>query len=338
MRRLAHPVPTLLCVALAAAGTASAQSFSVVPAAPDRHDAIAIEVRYTSPCPGDGGTAEVSGTEIALFATENCGCSPFAHSENFLTLLVPPLPEGQYQVKLYAAANDEQPGCAFSPKLIGGTTLAVGPSDLQIATDPAEPQAGSPVALVLRHRCPLLFAGPAVAGGVIRVLGYEDPLGVSGPCAPEPTFESRLELGSLAAGSYTVLVLAEDLPEPRVEASETFAVAAGGAEELLLQDGRFRVTARWRRSSGQSGPGTGVPLTDDSGAFWFFRPSNLEVLLKVLDGCAVNGHFWVLASGLTNVEVELRVEDLATGVVRSYLNPLDQAFEPIQDTGALACE
>ena len=336
MHRFARLASVCACLALAAAAAASAQSLSFSPGEPDARDAIAIAVRYTSPCPGDGGRAELRGTEIALLATENCGCSPFAHAENAVTFVVAPLPQGSYTVNLYAAANEEQPGCAFAPRLVGGSSLAVAPAELLIATDPEEPTAGEPVTLVLRHRCPLDFGGPAVADRVIRVLGSEDPLAAPRPCAPAPTFESRIRLGSLAQGPYTVLVLVEADDEPRLLAAESFGVAPGAEEELIL-GGRFRVATRWRIASGTSGSGIAVGLSENSGAFWFFRPSNLELLVKVLDGCTVNGHFWVLAAGLTNVEVRLLVEDLGTGEIRSYLNPLGRPYEPVLDTGALPC-
>ncbi|MCP3912436.1 MAG: hypothetical protein GY713_15945, partial [Actinomycetia bacterium] len=66
-------------------------------------------------------------------------------------------------------------------------------------------------------------------------------------------------------------------------------------------------------------------------------PDNVEVVVKVLDGCGENGRFWVFATGLTNVAVELTVTDLETGAVRSYSNPQGRPFVPILDTLALAC-
>ena len=62
-------------------------------------------------------------------------------------------------------------------------------------------------------------------------------------------------------------------------------------------------------------------LTLDTGAFWFFDPSNLELMVKVLDGRAVNGHFWVFYGGLSDLDYTLRVTDTATGTQRSYANP-----------------
>jgi hypothetical protein len=105
---------------------------------------------------------------------------------------------------------------------------------------------------------------------------------------------------------------------------------------LCLGNGRFRVTTNWRRPDGSTGAGNAVPITDDTGYFWFFDAKNIEVVTKVLDGCGVNGRFWVFSGGLTNVEVTLAVTDTRTGTVATYANPLGTPFEPIQDTSAFA--
>ncbi|HEX2162556.1 MAG TPA: hypothetical protein VHM02_01265, partial [Thermoanaerobaculia bacterium] len=106
-----------------------------------------------------------------------------------------------------------------------------------------------------------------------------------------------------------------------VEEETTFGCVEDGAT-LCLADGRFAVTVAWRDPrSGGEGVGHAVPETADSGFFWFFHPDNLEVLTKVLDAETVNGHHWVFHGSLTDVRYELRVEDLATGDVRSYERP-----------------
>jgi hypothetical protein len=106
---------------------------------------------------------------------------------------------------------------------------------------------------------------------------------------------------------------------------------------LCLGAGRFRVEAGWRvPSRGMSGQGVAVALTPDTGYFWFFGAENLETIVKVADGCTLNSRHWLFAAGLTNVEVTLTVTDTQTGEVKSYVNPADTAFQPIQDTGAFA--
>ena len=102
-----------------------------------------------------------------------------------------------------------------------------------------------------------------------------------------------------------------------------------------LNGDRFAVSVRWLTAQG-SGSGRQVKLTSDSAYYWFFDPSNVELVVKVLDGCAINGHYWVFMGGLTNVRVEITVTDVATGVARTYLNLLGHAFQPVQDTSAFA--
>jgi hypothetical protein len=109
------------------------------------------------------------------------------------------------------------------------------------------------------------------------------------------------------------------------------------ATSMCLDGGRFLVSADWQKSSGESGHGTPVPLTADTGYFWFFGAANVEMVVKVLGACALNGHQWVFAGGLTNVAVTLNVRDTQTGALKTYQNPAGAAFVPIQDTGAFAC-
>jgi hypothetical protein len=124
------------------------------------------------------------------------------------------------------------------------------------------------------------------------------------------------------------------LQSPSVASPAIPAATAKGEPFLLLNDGRFRVEAEWARPDGSRGAATGVSLTDDTGYFWFFRESNVEMVLKVLDACSFDGHFWVFAGGLTNVEVTVTVTDTLTDDTQVYTNPLGQRFRPIQDTTA----
>ncbi len=104
---------------------------------------------------------------------------------------------------------------------------------------------------------------------------------------------------------------------------------------LCLNGGRFRVTAAWETATG-SGTGTAIPGTADTGQFWFFSSDNVEMVVKVLNGCGFNQRYWVFAGGLTNVKVTLTVTDMSNGTVKVYTNPINTPFQPIQDTGAFA--
>ena len=109
------------------------------------------------------------------------------------------------------------------------------------------------------------------------------------------------------------------------------------ATTLCLNAGRFRVTADWRTPDGATGHGQAVPLTSDTGYFWFFNPANIEIITKVLNACVdPSNAYWVFSAGLTNVEVTLRVVDTYTGSLKTYFNPLGTADQPVQDTSAFA--
>jgi plastocyanin len=122
----------------------------------------------------------------------------------------------------------------------------------------------------------------------------------------------------------------------RVTVTAAEQICTPGDDVLCLADGRFRVEVAWETPDGATGPGRPRSLTRDSGAFWFFQEANLEMLVKVIDGCAVNGRHWVFAGGLTNVGLTLTVTDLRTGTAQRYVNGQGTAFQPVQDTAAFS--
>ena len=105
----------------------------------------------------------------------------------------------------------------------------------------------------------------------------------------------------------------------------------------LVLPSRFAVGVTFLAPGGQVRPAHAVSLTPDTGYFWFFDASNVEVVVKVLNGCSTNGHYWFFASGLTNVGVQLEVTDTVTGAMKPYSNPSGTAFQPVQDTAAFPC-
>lgn len=113
-------------------------------------------------------------------------------------------------------------------------------------------------------------------------------------------------------------------------------VASEAPEGTELRDGRFVISVSWRDFQDNEGEGTVVTQSEDSALYWFFQPSNWELLVKVLDGCALNQHQWVFVAATTNVEFTLRVFDRDTGLERTYFNPLGTAAPAINDTEAFA--
>jgi photosystem II stability/assembly factor-like uncharacterized protein len=111
-----------------------------------------------------------------------------------------------------------------------------------------------------------------------------------------------------------------------------------GVTGHCLAGGRFLVEARFRSEPGsEPRVATASPITTDTGAFWFFDSQNVELLVKVLEGCAINGSWWVFATGLTDVEVELVVTDTANGAEQRFHSAAGAAFRPIFDTSAFLC-
>jgi hypothetical protein len=102
---------------------------------------------------------------------------------------------------------------------------------------------------------------------------------------------------------------------------------------LCLNTGRFKVQVQWATTDWSNGAGQAVALTADTGYFWFFSANNVEMVIKVVDGRAINNNFWVFAGGLTNVYAVITVTDTQAGLVKVYANPQGTAFQPIQDTG-----
>lgn len=111
--------------------------------------------------------------------------------------------------------------------------------------------------------------------------------------------------------------------EPFVISASAFErTCVPSADTLCLGGGRFAASARWRNPrTGAAGVAGAIPYGEGSGFFWFFRPENRELLLKVLDGRGVNGHFWVFGGATSDVEYTVAVRDLETGEVFEHRNP-----------------
>jgi plastocyanin len=110
------------------------------------------------------------------------------------------------------------------------------------------------------------------------------------------------------------------------------------ATTLCINNGRFKVRTHWR-SSTASGDAAAVALdfAPDSGLFYFFSQTNIEMLVKVLNACGDPfNKYWVFYAATTNVELTVTVTDTQTGKTRVYFNPLNTAAAPVQDTNAFA--
>jgi ELWxxDGT repeat protein len=167
--------------------------------------------------------------------------------------------------------------------------------------------------------------------------GFDEPLpvadlyqGIEGS-APDPLAATDLGLFFVADDGLVGREIWE-VSRPSV------APCVADATTLCLGNGRFRARAVRRDFAGEMGKAGVVPLTGDSGYFWFFAPGNPEVLLKIVDACGLPGfeNFWAYSTGLTNVEVELEIVDTLSGERKKVRTALGEAYGPLFDSGSFA--
>jgi len=253
------------------------------------------------------------------------------------------LSDGRFDVKAQWTTRDGATGSAHPLRLTGDTGYFwfFDPSNVEM------------IVKVL-NGCPLNSRFWAFAGGLTdvevamtvtdtatgAVRSYSNPQGTAFvPIQDAAAFQG---CSSSVAGSDSALAAppgraVEETRRPAVSRpAEKLSPCVPSGDTLCVNKGRFAVTTHWTTAEGQSGGGAAVQLTSDTGYFWFFSQNNVEIVVKVLDGCGVTGHFWVFAGGLTNVEVEMTVTDTQTGAVRTYRNPQGTALLPIQDTVAFS--
>lgn len=120
---------------------------------------------------------------------------------------------------------------------------------------------------------------------------------------------------------------------PQSRTSGPIDACVPSATRLCLNGGRFAVGIAWKDFQGNTGVGTAVTLSRDTGYFWFFDPANVEAVAKVLDGRSLNDKFWVFYGALSSVEYTLTVTDTETGVTKSYKNPSGR-LASVADTNA----
>jgi hypothetical protein len=217
--------------------------------------------------------------------------------------------------------------------------------------------AGEPAVAVVPGRGLLvLWTGPDQKGPDAAVLGrfFDDQWRPAGPLFEVNTFVqwSQWEPAVTADGhgGFIAFWSSGEDPYPASPQPDTFRGQDGSSygvfgqqfalagcepgDDHLCLGGRFAVQAAWKNPyTGETGIGHSHPLTADTGALWFFDPANLELMVKVLDGRAINGSFWVFYGSLSNVEYTVTVTDTQTGAVRTYHNaPLQYASR--SDTSA----
>ena len=148
---------------------------------------------------------------------------------------------------------------------------------------------------------------------------------------PASAYVLRVRANSASAGysAYSNEAAAATL-------ADVGACVANG-QHACLTSSRFKVYLSWVYPSSQSGSGQLAPLQSANAAvFSFDNPDDWQLLIKAIDGCSLNNHYWVFWAATTNVQLTITVVDTQTGAVHVYFNPQGTAAPPVQDTSAFA--
>jgi len=154
---------------------------------------------------------------------------------------------------------------------------------------------------------------------------------------PEVIMKSHRSSTRLVVCCGLLLLMAILAPRPGLASTPPStplaAPCVSGPTTLCLNNQRFQLDVQWKDFQGNTGVGQAVSLTSDTGYFWFFANTNVELVVKVLDGRGLNNHYWVFFGALSNVEYTMRVTDSETGNVKTYFNPSGR-FASVGDTEA----
>lgn len=111
------------------------------------------------------------------------------------------------------------------------------------------------------------------------------------------------------------------------------------ANALCLGGGRFEASVERPRSAG--GGRTGrmlLPEAPNSGLFAVSPSADPQLLVNVIDGCNVNGHYWLYFAAVADAELTVKVRDTETGRTWVYFNPAGNVPAPVRDIEAFgAC-
>ncbi|HET9769195.1 MAG TPA: Calx-beta domain-containing protein [Thermoanaerobaculia bacterium] len=110
-----------------------------------------------------------------------------------------------------------------------------------------------------------------------------------------------------------------------------------GAQTICLAGGRFEAKAVFRRGEGEPlRPALRAegPAEARAGFFAFAPADGPELMLRVIDSCADNGHYAVQLAALTDGELAVSVRDTQSGRTWAFYNPPGKAAGVVRDVDA----
>jgi hypothetical protein len=149
--------------------------------------------------------------------------------------------------------------------------------------------------------CSVQFAGQQPF--VLDDVGFTQTIAEGAPFAFDRVFAVELPFPASSDGTLNCTVSGSTSGGQPVDISRQAAFTASDfrpdvspcspdAETMCVLGGRFQITVDWRNDTSQ-GAGR-VPDDErffDGGSFYFFAPDNLDLLVRMTDGCSINNRF-----------------------------------------------
>ena len=322
----------LVLAATPAAAFIGDVTFAVDPSDPTAAEEVLIQISGISTPTASVAEVVVDGQVITVRIDDTClGLCP---AEGFdFDVLVGPLASGSYEVDVTDNFGTSVASTTFD--------VSIAPLDgllTRAFVEPVDPNDNEHLRiLVTAVTCEdMELVSTSVNGNEVEIRGVVASSGCGARVTETSAFSASI--GPLDAGDYQVRVLLQDSanPDAGFQLASTRQVRIGDAPDAVaLRSGRFEVRVDWKGHDGSTGVGRPVPGASESTTlFSFFGRDNWELMVKVLDGCALNDHFWVFTAASTDVEYTLEVTDTSTGEVRAYTNQLGQRAPATTDVEA----
>jgi plastocyanin len=144
------------------------------------------------------------------------------------------------------------------------------------------------------------------------------------------TFQYRLRaVGADGASAFSGIAAgATDGSTAPCDDTRNAVCLNGGRFEAMVEQQPGATEGRTRRLV--------LPEAPNAGLFSFSRSSELQLLVNVLDGCNVNGHYGLSFAAVTDLELTVKVRDTQTGRTWAYFKPAGSLPAPVRDLEAFA--
>lgn len=232
---------------------------------------------------------------------------------------LPKLTEGSWPVKVFARSGETR-------ELAGANYVVISAAESIRLSLVGEATENDEIVVRLSHSP---SAPPTIEKGLgqVRITSPENT-----------TFTPNAEgyevaLGRLPAGEWRI----ELVHGISMRDQQLLKVEPAADPIVLAED--FELEVQWRTAAGETGKGRlALPPAEDSALLYFFSPANWELMVKVLDGCAINGHFWVFAAASTDVGFTIDISRRNSDQSFHRDNPVGVAAPAITDIEAFPCD